>query len=679
MTTKGDLMSDEMQWIEERLETLAGEDNYKRWREVTLALKQVCGDDVFGAWDMWSQKSVKYDAVQNLDIWEKIKVNEKHYDKSLKFLEELFAPVEERGIVVAEGAPLTPDDVMALYIKCRDIMIEEELGLMPYDFFEKLLNNYPVEIQGSFATTIAAALIDGQLKLNPHVNCYSVKGHVWVYRDEDKKWYGLTYEMLQWIVQTWTGRVITGYKKVKEKTIVQFYKGTNSDLIPFFKRQVADRPNYSKNHIGKVFLKDEYVTINEKTQMIEQGDTKAEHLVLSSFDYTWKDIQGKDAPKFVEYLYGLFEGGEKEVQAKKVEWIKRFIGLTLFSLGTKMQMPALILSGEAGTGKSTLAKLISKIMPENSYSTVCLSEMGDEKARYKLQGARFNWRNELPKSKMGGADHIKAIIFGEEIEGRALYKNGERFCPIASHLFCSNHLPSIRDADEALMNRFAFLHITGQPVRYTSKQNHRFVEDLLEEEQAGIIYTCIEAARRACVDHAQNTPDTINGFPVVEESQEQADEVMEMSDYGSQFLNEACIIDPSLKAEYSCSILTLYRFFREWLKECEGVSERYIPNKKAFVQSIKRKIKAKKVKGQDATRAVGIRVNLDVYNDVKRLSRNPQDVPDVNIQDSRHLTSKINIYKTSNDQQVSNLKPLEEYELCTVEDVEGEMKRIVKG
>lgn len=291
-----------------------------------------------------------------------------------------------------------------------------------------------------------------------------------------------------------------------------------------------------------------------------------QHFATYGYDLTYAEILAADCPRFLEYVNGLFPGAKDP--ARTVEYLLRWTALAVFGATIKFQAPALLLKGKAGTGKSTLGKIVSKLMPPGSTCSVPLQDWEHEYNRAELVGKLFNFVPELAIDEpIGGLDNVKKIIFGERTSARQIYSQVQSFYPQAAHLFCANGLPNMRKADPAVFKRFVQLEVTGKVVRGTATENTEFDQELVDAELPGILRVLIEAFERASYDRMVKTADTSNGLPVLAETQGANDEWKNKSDAVAIWLHEEFTFDPKLSARQSPTIASLYSQFKLWCQD----------------------------------------------------------------------------------------------------------------
>ena len=110
---------------------------------------------------------------------------------------------------------------------------------------------------------------------------------------------------------------------------------------------------------------------------------------------------------------------------------------------TRLRQPrAVILKGEtAENGKSQVLDLARGLLPPSAICSVTAARMGDERHIIGLVGKLLNASDELSSATAIASETFKAVVTGEPVQGRDVYKSRVEFRPVAQHLFATNNLP----------------------------------------------------------------------------------------------------------------------------------------------------------------------------------------------------------------------------------------------
>ena len=135
-----------------------------------------------------------------------------------------------------------------------------------------------------------------------------------------------------------------------------------------------------------------------------------DHKTLVAFPWAWNPDAA--APLWEKYLGEVLdEDGAATLQ--------EFFGVTLCGVAPRFQK-MLAVQGEAGTGKSVAAEILTALVPESAVSHVDPSELHDMYAVARLKGKILNVVDDAPDKDVGSG-RFKAVITGNPVDGRQPY------------------------------------------------------------------------------------------------------------------------------------------------------------------------------------------------------------------------------------------------------------------
>ena len=175
---------------------------------------------------------------------------------------------------------------------------------------------------------------------------------------------------------------------------------------------------------------------------------RARHAYNFAFDRTLL------CPVWHQYLASVWEPDSD--RAEKVMAIQEFIGAALFGIAPKFKT-ALMLHGEADTGKSVCLTILRGLFPRGTVSSIGLHEFESEYSRARLAGKLLNVVAEVPNAELIRSEAFKAIVAGDQISGRQIYQQPFDITPIAAHAFAANSLPHVSDRSEGVWTRWLVL------------------------------------------------------------------------------------------------------------------------------------------------------------------------------------------------------------------------------
>lgn len=159
-------------------------------------------------------------------------------------------------------------------------------------------------------------------------------------------------------------------------------------------------------------------------------------------------------------LAGSFKG---DLEAEgKCALLAEVCGAAALGYATRLMQPrAVVLHGKtAENGKSQVLELARGLLPASAICSVPASKMGDERHVIGLVGKLLNASDELSPEAIA-SDTFKAVVTGDPIEGRDVYKSRVEFRSLAQNLFAANQLPSFKGGvDRGVQRRLLLIPFT---------------------------------------------------------------------------------------------------------------------------------------------------------------------------------------------------------------------------
>lgn len=274
-------------------------------------------------------------------------------------------------------------------------------------------------------------------------------------------------------------------------------------------------------------------------------------------------------------LDGVFKGDDDAAQ--KVDLLAEVTGSAALGYATKLRQPrAIILKGEtAENGKSQILDLIRSLLPANAISSVTAGRMGDERHIVGLVGKLLNAADELSSSTAIASDTFKAIITGEPVQGRDVYKSRIEFRPVAQHLFATNTLPVFQGGmDRGVQRRLGV--VSFNRVIPTEERIEAIGRRIGEEEPDRLLAWAVAGAARLIRN---------KGFTLPQSSRAAMNDWLFGADPVLAWLSEQVEIRPMFNPDARVATRHAFERFREWAI-AEGFSDRTLPSINGFVQRI---------------------------------------------------------------------------------------------
>ncbi|QND53435.1 hypothetical protein HB779_17235 [Phyllobacterium sp. 628] len=273
-------------------------------------------------------------------------------------------------------------------------------------------------------------------------------------------------------------------------------------------------------------------------------------------------------------VHGAFKGDPDEED--KINLVGEILGAAALGLATRMPQPkAFVFLGEtASNGKSTIASLLSCLLPAGSVSAIPPAAFSDERRIVNLAGKAANVADELSAAAIAG-ETFKAAITGNPIEGRDLYRSAVTFIPRALHCFTTNTLPRFNGGlDRGLQRRLVVLTF-NRPI--PEKEIIPDISDHIRNSELDLLLGfAIAGAQRLMKNRAYTIP----------QSSKEALQGWLLLDPVNEWFEAH--IAPCKDEPYDGWMRTgeLFNDFKKWALE-QGHSERFLPPVNTFSQRLK--------------------------------------------------------------------------------------------
>ncbi|QOF73633.1 hypothetical protein IG197_11535 [Aminobacter sp. SR38] len=274
-------------------------------------------------------------------------------------------------------------------------------------------------------------------------------------------------------------------------------------------------------------------------------------------------------------LSGVFAGDADADD--KVRLLAEVAGSAALGYATKLRQPrAIILKGEtAENGKSQILDLIRSMLPASAIASVTAGRMGDERHIIGLLGKLLNASDELSSSSAIASDTFKAIVTGEPVQGRDVYKSRIEFRPQTQHLFATNTLPLFQGGmDRGVQRR---LLVIGFNRVIPADQRIKAIGQRIGQEEPDLLLGwAVDGAARLIRQ---------NGFTTPPSSKSAMNDWLFGADPVLAWLCERVCSRQIVGQSPRVATRHAYERFREWAL-AEGFSDRTLPSINAFVPRI---------------------------------------------------------------------------------------------
>ena len=203
---------------------------------------------------------------------------------------------------------------------------------------------------------------------------------------------------------------------------------------------------------------------------------------LLPYDYD-SDAQ---CPRWFQYLNEVFLS-----DSDKIKFIQEAVG---YAFHKDIPKPALFfLHGPGSNGKSVFIDTLSYLCGKENVSNISLNLLSREIYILDLFGKMVNVSSETPNKKFINTDLVKAVVGGDWVTGRELYKRPSKFKPFAKHFLAMNQLPIIEDNTHGMWRRIQPIEF---PKKFTENEMDVDLTAKLCNELSGIFNWALEGYER---------------------------------------------------------------------------------------------------------------------------------------------------------------------------------------
>ena len=272
-----------------------------------------------------------------------------------------------------------------------------------------------------------------------------------------------------------------------------------------------------------------------------------------------------DCPRWRQFL-DESTGGDAELQ----RFLQQWCGYSL--TGDTREHALAFLFGLGGNGKSVFVNAVSGIAGD--YHTTAAMETftnsggsGHPTELAMLRGARLVTASETEEGRAWAEARIKALTGGDRISARFMRQDFFTFLPAFKLMIVGNHMPALRNVDDAARRRFNLVPFTHKPAK-----PDRELEAKLRAEWPGILQWMIDG----CLDWQDN------GLVRPTSVSEATRAYFEAQDVLSQWLADECDIDIGNTYRWETSA-TLFEAWTRYAKEAGETSG----TRKSFADAMK--------------------------------------------------------------------------------------------
>lgn len=143
---------------------------------------------------------------------------------------------------------------------------------------------------------------------------------------------------------------------------------------------------------------------------------------------------------------------------------------------------AVLLSGQAGAGKSIFIFMCQALLNEDDYTNISIHQLSRDFNVSRLEGKVANFMADIGKQKIDDSATLKALITSDGINTEAKNKDARDFVSKATHIFACNDNPKFSDDSDGIWDRFHIVPFKIK-VRGTKKEDGTLKDNIQHNEQ----------------------------------------------------------------------------------------------------------------------------------------------------------------------------------------------------
>ena len=315
---------------------------------------------------------------------------------------------------------------------------------------------------------------------------------------------------------------------------------------------------------------------SNKPELIRHSSEHRQRFCIAA---SWSgEIETVSTPLTEQYYSGIC--GQGETAHEKRILLEEIMGAACAGLETRLKVPkAFILYGPKATnGKSEFINLVREMLLPESHSAIAPSEISKEQFLTDLMGKVANLTSELSSTLPISSDKMKAVISGDVVSAKRVYRPVFWFKTGAVHMFAANTLPTFHDeVDEGIRRRFIVI-----PFEHKIEEC-KIIADIaakiLKAEMETILSLAVDGAARLVARGQYSIPRWI--FEETSEWFEDVDNLRGWLDAGG--------LDRLLKRQDNISYDTAYREFRVHIQDRDP--REWVPRYSVFKRVVREYVK----------------------------------------------------------------------------------------
>lgn len=176
----------------------------------------------------------------------------------------------------------------------------------------------------------------------------------------------------------------------------------------------------------------------------------------------------------------------------KIEFLYQVAGYCL--LKRNIFEKFFIMVGEGGTGKSTYANLLQKLVDPSNCSHINLSQFDSDYYLATTLSKLLNIDDDMVDGQtLKDTGRFKSFVSGNEISCRQIYKDVLTFSPFATLVFNCNRLPRIMDRSSGLYRRMVLIELNHK----VENPDPTFLDKVSETDMEYLFFKAVQGIMKA--------------------------------------------------------------------------------------------------------------------------------------------------------------------------------------
>lgn len=242
----------------------------------------------------------------------------------------------------------------------------------------------------------------------------------------------------------------------------------------------------------------------------------------------------------------------------QVDLLQEIFGSVLMGIMAKYEKVVLF-KGPGRSGKGTMLKIISAMMPEGAVTAVTPFKWANEYYLANLAGKRLNVVGELPDDEPIPANHFKTVTGRDIIAGRHPTGRPFQFRNEAAHVFNMNGFVYTKDHSDTFYTRWIMLEFPNSRIGKDSSIDADLAKKIIASELPAIMEWAMRGAVRLLERGYFQLTDT--HARMLTQWQRRTSTLLEFL-----YDKDACVLDSSVPAN-DCPLRSVfYKAYTDWCR-----------------------------------------------------------------------------------------------------------------